>query len=364
MENWVNLLKVVLLHGPVADESYRFITYRNSSITLDQSRYDYVMGNLPDKWSNAAEKLIRFDVRLEKNSNEIKYFVEVEKTAFDFRLREERKFALTKTPSDKECEELYNILTDIFNKYSVEKYEKLYDSVLENLKDKSIAALKVTELRNQLLQESDIYMLPDFPITEEQKQSVTEYRQQLRDLTDQENWPDNIQLLEMPVSPINQGKQIQIMNEYLLDSRIMDTRLKNIGADILSSNSDEGIKNYMSIVMKLNILSSLYNLKIPMFVEQNSGEFNDIMNSAKESYEQFNELVSLNNIQMNNNEESLSRYQEAIQNLDSKIKLVDETISKYNLNFTINDIIEDMLKTQQLDNEAEELLNDIESEGN
>lgn len=37
--------------------------------------------------------------------------------------------------------------------------------------------------RNDLLNETDKYMTTDFPITEEQKKEVSEYRQKLRDCT-------------------------------------------------------------------------------------------------------------------------------------------------------------------------------------
>lgn len=38
-------------------------------------------------------------------------------------------------------------------------------------------------IRNQLLLETDKYVLPDFPITPEQLEIVKEYRQALRDFT-------------------------------------------------------------------------------------------------------------------------------------------------------------------------------------
>ena len=39
------------------------------------------------------------------------------------------------------------------------------------------------ENRNDLLNETDKYMTTDYPITEEQKKEVSEYRQKLRDCT-------------------------------------------------------------------------------------------------------------------------------------------------------------------------------------
>ena len=42
--------------------------------------------------------------------------------------------------------------------------------------------------RNQYLQETDKYMLMDYPITEEERTKYKEYRTYLRDLTKQDNW--------------------------------------------------------------------------------------------------------------------------------------------------------------------------------
>jgi hypothetical protein len=52
---------------------------------------------------------------------------------------------------------------------------------LECIKNNTIDHYK--KIRNQLLLETDKYLLPDFPITLEQLEIVKEYRQKLRDFT-------------------------------------------------------------------------------------------------------------------------------------------------------------------------------------
>ena len=51
---------------------------------------------------------------------------------------------------------------------------------------------KTRRKRNNLLKQSDIYMLPDFPITELKRQEWVTYRQALRDITQQEGYPNNL----------------------------------------------------------------------------------------------------------------------------------------------------------------------------
>lgn len=47
---------------------------------------------------------------------------------------------------------------------------------------------QVRAVRNQYLAETDLYMIADFPITEEEREAYKAYRQYLRDYTSQENW--------------------------------------------------------------------------------------------------------------------------------------------------------------------------------
>ena len=57
---------------------------------------------------------------------------------------------------------------------------------------------RAREQRNTLLAETDYILMPDYPLTEEQRELWTTYRQALRDLTDQEGWPTNIVWPEKP----------------------------------------------------------------------------------------------------------------------------------------------------------------------
>lgn len=44
--------------------------------------------------------------------------------------------------------------------------------------------------RDNKLRATDVYMLPDFPISEEQKAELLEYRQALRDMPENSAFPD------------------------------------------------------------------------------------------------------------------------------------------------------------------------------
>lgn len=53
---------------------------------------------------------------------------------------------------------------------------------------------RVRAVRNQYLEETDLYMIADFPITEEQRNQYKAYRQYLRDYTMQESWWEELPL--------------------------------------------------------------------------------------------------------------------------------------------------------------------------
>lgn len=46
----------------------------------------------------------------------------------------------------------------------------------------------VRAIRNQYLTDTDKYMIPDFPITEEERQQYKNYREYLRNYPETENW--------------------------------------------------------------------------------------------------------------------------------------------------------------------------------
>ena len=49
-----------------------------------------------------------------------------------------------------------------------------------------------------LISATDYLVLSDYPIAEEKKQAIKEYRQALRDITKQAGWPRNIVWPEKP----------------------------------------------------------------------------------------------------------------------------------------------------------------------
>lgn len=62
----------------------------------------------------------------------------------------------------------------------------------------SALADRARQKRDRLLSKTDFYIMPDYPITEEDLEEVKAYRQALRDVPNQDGFPRNI---EWPVKP-------------------------------------------------------------------------------------------------------------------------------------------------------------------
>ena len=59
-------------------------------------------------------------------------------------------------------------------------------------------ATTIRSKRNLLLAETDYLLMPDYPISEEYLKKVKEYRQELRDITKQENFPTDVVFPDLP----------------------------------------------------------------------------------------------------------------------------------------------------------------------
>ena len=87
------------------------------------------------------------------------------------------------TPGQKDISEIYQYFQELYDR------GELTPSINKEIDD----AQKSTEIRNKrnsLLNDSDKYMIEDYPISKEDKDKVKTYRQQLRDITNQKSFPD------------------------------------------------------------------------------------------------------------------------------------------------------------------------------
>ena len=76
------------------------------------------------------------------------------------------------------------------NQHTLDDFVMIESEFVLKTETKAIEQQKsqVHEVRNGYLQATDVYMIADFPITEEERNQYKAYRQYLRDYTLGENW--------------------------------------------------------------------------------------------------------------------------------------------------------------------------------
>ena len=85
-------------------------------------------------------------------------------------------------------------------KLGVVKQEKEVEDVVPKqpvIPDEQLAR-EIRHKRDRLLEQSDFYIMPDYPSTEEGLETVKTYRQALRDITKQKNFPKEVAWPDRP----------------------------------------------------------------------------------------------------------------------------------------------------------------------
>ena len=79
---------------------------------------------------------------------------------------------------------------EIDKEHTVSDYTMVGSEYVLNEDEKAIEVKKeqVRAVRKSYLEATDVYMISDFPISEEEKENYKTYRQYLRDYTEQEGW--------------------------------------------------------------------------------------------------------------------------------------------------------------------------------
>lgn len=74
------------------------------------------------------------------------------------------------------------------------------DKWLKDIREKEFnrVAMEIRKKRDDLLYATDKYTILDYPITEEDRKIILQYRQKLRDIPQQKNFPYNVEFPDKP----------------------------------------------------------------------------------------------------------------------------------------------------------------------
>ena len=127
---------------------------------------------------------------------------------------------------------------------------------------------QLLEMREKQLKETDYLVLPDYPLSDEEKQQWTEYRQQLRDMTAQQAWIDaDYQSVKVPVSPRPKNQIVDMFNmvgsAYSNAADLPPALLESVQENLDGLGISGIIEKWTEITLKVQILKGIASLKMP-----------------------------------------------------------------------------------------------------
>lgn len=348
-----------------ADRVKNNINYLGGNLDLTDEDIIQLESVIPEMWNTDKDKLIKFVLFEDKT-----YMCQRQKQTYNFSLREtEEKLYFFDVASDQEVDNLVGIFADFYTRNKISKIENLYDTVLNYLSDFSYIKYTLLETRDKLLKDSDYLMLPDYPLADEEKQKWTEYRQQLRDITEQEAWKNNDFVnVVMPSSPEPKYQLVEMLSEInrLSSNTIPPNILDSFRENLTGIGIENVIRKFSEITLKLEVLKGISNLRLP-FVDLDSDSLS-IENIVPSKIEDILPEFDPSDISLST-QKIVSNWQQYLTDVDNKIESINNTLKHLNIDFTIGDIINSVaehtkktLDTIQVEQDVQGLLTDLEIE--
>lgn len=358
------LLTLNLKTKIVSDQKVEnYLNYKGNQINFTDSTLKEFVSELPEFWSNPKDKLTYFTY-FEDGT----FLCQKTKQVFNFSIREtEEKLYNFTAISDQQLKEFILFLENYFAKIKIKETENFYDEVIKNLSDLSYIKYQILDLRTKSLFESDYMFNSDYVFkNEEDMAEWKKYRQEWRDITEQESWKNNDYVnIALPVSPKPKNQVLDIFQTVgsqlvssSLPQNIVDNLISSLKENYTNDKLNSVIQNYTAVTLKLEILKSFSKLRLPLGVSLT--ELNQLANEVTQTSILSSSVANqINSVELNMMSDYLS-------NVEEKIKQVDEKLTEYQLDFSVTDILEafaeDMRqKTQELElhKQALELLNDV-----
>lgn len=317
----------------------RYIRYRTNVVELTPEKYEELVSQFPPFWHSEKDKIIHFTVTQENIC-----FCEREKQVYNYATRSpEIKQYIFDGGSPEQVLELKNIILKFFEKEYINQIDALQEKILKGISHLSYLKNDFLRLRLQFLKNSDYIMMPDYPLTEEKRAEWTEYRQALRDMTEQEAWINQDYVnVEFPASP-DTDDQVTDIIEYL----------KTRGIDYTKYRSPERgsveefkyfVNNLASLTAKKAIVDSLIRLGVP--------SINQIL------YPQFSEFNAPDDEVVND----MLRNMETIAKFDEYKEQIETELQKIDPDMTIDEIynmVKENMRKFDIDPEVQNLLADL-----
>lgn len=316
----------------------RYISYNGHRLDFTEQEYNDFLSRIPELWNTDRDRLLYFVLFFDKT-----YLAQREKDVFNYgtRLTEEKLYNFDEI-SDVELNLFTSFLVDEYTKLKISRTENFYDEILSKVSDLSYMKFQIIDLRDKLLEDSDYLMMPDYPLDEADRESWKAYRQQLRDITKQQAWIDNDYMnITLPASPAPEKQIIDIFNKvgntYANAADIPPSILEEVRNNLKGYGITNVIEKFSQISIKVELLRALSALKIPSGVT--ADEISTINSLIPQSITDIIPEDQVKNLQeaVTGN---VTNWEAYLNDIDEKIIKLNDTLTKYNVGFTVGDVIQ------------------------
>ena len=316
----------------------RYISYNGHRLDFTEQEYNDFLSRIPELWNTDRDRLLYFVLFFDKT-----YLAQREKDVFNYgtRLTEEKLYNFDEI-SDIELNLFTSFLVDEYTKLKISRTENFYDEILSKVSDLSYMKFQIIDLRDKLLADSDYLMMPDYPLDEADRESWKAYRQQLRDITKQQAWIDNDYMnITIPASPAPEKQIIDIFNKvgntYANAADIPPSILEEVRNNLKGYGITNVIEKFSQISIKVELLRALSALKIPSGVT--ADEISTINTLIPQSITDIIPEDQVKNLQeaVTGN---VTNWEAYLNDIDEKIIKLNDTLTKYNVGFTVGDVIQ------------------------
>jgi len=344
-------------HSNPAVKQQNYIIYRGDKINLSDSDREELVNLLPEYWHTDKDKLTHFVISADGS-----YYCERIREFYNFATKqaEERIYEFD-TASVENVESIRDIIFSFYESRKLKNITDLQKHFVERLQNFNFFKSHLLGMRQAFLKESDYMFLSDYPHPDEEtKQKWGLFRQELRDLTDQEAWKEDDYLnVSFPVSP-REKDQVRMMIDIATQSGLTS------GLDCVDSSFNaDFIKDYGKVLVKIRIIDALSGLGLPSIRQMlgvNLPEFGlDGTKSMNFDSEFAGNDITAENI-------SVAMTQMEIADLVNKYaNEINDIIQKLDPTMSIGkvwEIAEDMLKYEDKDEITEEVMELLDSLNN
>lgn len=336
------------------------INYRGFSLDLTESDYEEVTSLLPEYWHTDKDRILRFVAFSDKS-----FYCERVKETFNYTNREvEQKVYKFDAATPEQVTEIFNIFLQFYSRKRIEKVEGLYDEIIQKINDLSYIEYNLLQARDKILKETDYMFLGDYKFaTEEDKEKWSTYRQEWRNITDQEAWKmRDYSSIIIPVSP-NPASELCVLMDEIRYVASQSNFPKKVIDDIISVYQNdppvEIVRKFAEVQVKCEVMRALSDIRLPIL---------DIdMSSVEQSLSQIQEIPDqmVRDDILIEDENPKNWWQVGMTKLEDKIELINSQLQGYDLNFTIGDILNELIESNKrsvAEYDAINLINDIQND--